>query len=117
MVYDRSEAHLVHLIRCHVAPGTHIMTDGWAAYQNLGSMGYTHSVVIHGDHFVSPDNPLIHTQTIEVTWCSLKRFIRAHETYKGTHYIEYICEYLFRRKFTNVFDGLLEVIQHNNHFY
>lgn len=111
VVYDRSEAHLTHLIRQHVLPGTHIMTDGWAAYANLSSMGYTHSVVIHDDNFISPDDNSVHTQKIEATWCSLKRFIRAHGTNKGAHYFEYICEYIFRRKFADVFNALLVVIR------
>ena len=67
MVYDRSEAHLTHLIRQHVAPGTHIITDGWAAYRNLSSCGYLHSVVIHEENFVSPADYQVHTQTIEAT--------------------------------------------------
>lgn len=112
MVYDRSEAHLTYLIRKHVALGTHIVTDGWAAYRNLSSMGYTHSVVIHGENFVSPSNPNVHTQTIEATWSSLKRFIRSRGTYKGPHYLEYICEYIFRRKHDDVFAALLETISH-----
>lgn len=111
LVYDRSEAHLTHIIRQHVAPGTRIMTDGWSAYRNLGSMGYLHNVVIHEDNFVAPDDPSIHTQRIEATWCSLKRFIRAHGTNKGSYYLEYICEYLFRRKHSDVFDALLRVIR------
>lgn len=111
LVYDRSEAHLTHWIRRHVAPGTHIITDGWAAYRNLSNMGYTHSVVIHEQNFISPENPQVHTQTIEATWCSLKRFIRAHGTNKGVHYLEYICEYVFRRKFSDVFEALLDVIR------
>jgi hypothetical protein len=114
LVYDRSEAHLTHLIMEHVAAGTHIMTDGWAAYQNLSSRGYSHSVVIHEDNFVSPTDLQVHTQTIEATWSSLKRFIRAHGTHKGSYYFEYICEYIFRRKFDDVFNALLDVI-HNKY--
>ena len=111
LVYDRSELHLTHLIQEHVAPGTHIMTDGWVAYRNLSSRGYTHSVVVHDDNFVSPADRQVHTQTIEATWSSLKRFIRSCGTHKGAYYMEYICEYVFRRKFPNVFDALLDVIR------
>ena len=111
VVYDRSEAHLTHLIREHVAIGTHIITDGWGAYRNLSTVGYRHSVVIHEDNFVSPANDAVHTQRIESTWCSLKRFLRSHGTNKGTHLLEYLCEYLFRRKFDDVFEKLLDVIR------
>jgi len=111
MVYNRSEEHLTSIIREHVLPGTHIVTDGWAAYRNLSSMGYFHSVVIHEENFVSPTDRAIHTQTIESTCSSLKRFIRARGTHKGNFYLEYICEYLFRRKNMDVFNALLDVIR------
>jgi IS1 family transposase len=111
MVYNRSEAHLTHLIRHHVRPGTHIMTDGWAAYRNLSTMGYMHSVVIHESNFVAPEDNNVHTQRIESTWSSMKRFIRSRGSNKGNYYLEYICEYIFRRKHSNVFDGLLNVIR------
>ena len=111
MVYDRSEAHLTHLVRKHVAPGTHIITDGWGAYRNLSNIGYLHSVIIHEENFVSPDNNSVHTQTIEATWSSLKRFVRSRGTNKSEFYLEYVCEYIFRRKFSDVFLALLDVIR------
>ena len=83
LVYNRSEPHLTHMIRQHVAPGTTIITDGWPAYRNLGSAGYTHRVVIHEENFVSPIDQHVHTQRIESTWSSLMRFIRRHGTNKG----------------------------------
>jgi IS1 family transposase len=111
MVYNRSEAHLTNLIRRHVAPGTHIITDGWAAYQNLSAAEYTHSVVIHEQNFVSPNDDQTHTQKIESTWSSLKRFIRSRGTNKGDCYLEYVCEYMFRRRHVDVFEGLLNAIR------
>lgn len=111
LVYDRSAPHLIHLIRQHVAPGTHIITDGWPAYISLSDYGYIHSVVIHNDNFVSPIDPDVHTQLIEATWGSLKRFIRSRGTYKGHHLLEYICEYVFRRRFRCVFEALLNTIR------
>jgi len=92
------------------------MTDGWAAYQNLSASGYTHSVIIHESNFVSPDDEQIHTQRIEATWSSLKKVIRARGTNKGGHYLEYICEYLFRRRHADVFEALLAVIRRKYSF-
>ena len=99
VVYDRSGDHLKFLIRRHVARGTHIITDGWGGYMGLSEMGYEHSVVIHERNFISPDNSDVHTQRIEATWCSLKRFVRSRGTNKSEFYVEYICEWIFRRKF------------------
>ena len=111
VVYNRSEPHLTHLIRQHVLPGTHIITDGWSAYHNLSSMGYLHSIVIHQQNFLSPEDPNTHTQTIESTWGSLKRFIRKNGTNKGPHLLEYICEYVFRRMNPDIFDAIIMLIK------
>lgn len=116
LVYNRSEIHLTHLIRCHVALDTHIITDGWAAYRNLSAMGYSHSVIIHEENFISPENSDIHTQTIEATWGSLKKFIRGRGTNKGCHYLEYICEYVFRRQFPDTFTEILRCIKEKYKF-
>lgn len=116
LVYNRCGDHLKHLIRQHVAPGTHIITDGWGGYVGLSELGYEHSVVIHEDNFVSPNDALVHTQRIEATWGSFKRFIRARGTNKGEFYTEYVCEWIFRRKFDNVFDELLAVIRRKHDF-
>ena len=115
-VHNRSGDHLKHLIREHIAQGTHIMSDGWGGYVGLSEMGYDHSVVIHDDNFVSPDNSNVHTQRIEATWSSLKRFIRARGTNKGAYYLEYVCEWIFRRKFEDVFAALLTVIRMKHAF-
>lgn len=111
LVYNRGAPLLLHLIQDHVAPGTTIMTDGWAAYSNLSSLGYNHKLVIHDENFVSPEDCDVHTQRIESTWSSLKRFLRSRGGNKGDHYLEYICEYVFRRKYPNVFDQILSVIR------
>src|SRR5271154_4939982 len=116
VVYNRSEVHLTQLIRQHVALGTHIITDGWAAYANLSSMGYRHSVVVHEENFISPEDDSIHTQRIEATWSSFKHFICSHGTNKGEYYLEYVCEYLFRWRFPAAFDALLNVIRHKYSF-
>lgn len=116
VVYNRSAPHLIHHITQHVAQGTHIITDGWPAYSRLNEYGYTHSIVIHEENFISPDDPTIHTQLIESTWCSLKRFIRSRGTHKGPHLLEYICEYVFRRKHSDVFGALIDVITNKYEF-
>ena len=110
-MYNRSGPHLLHLIRQHVAEGTHIITDGWAGYSGLSELGYRHSVVIHEQNFVSPEDDEVHTQRIEATWGSLKKFIRAHGNNRGEFLAEYICEYVFRRMFDDVFSALIHVIK------
>jgi len=67
--------------------------------------------VIHEDNFVAPNDPNVNTQLIETTWGSLKRFIRSRGTHKGPYIIEYTCEYIFKRKFSGVFDALMYTIR------
>jgi hypothetical protein len=74
-------------------------------------MGYRHSVVIHEQNFVAPEDRDVHTQRIESTWSSLKRFIRSRGGNKAPHYLEYIYEYLFRRQFDDVFSAMVDVIK------
>lgn len=116
LVYDRSAAHLIHHIRQRIAPGTHIVTDGWPAYARLSDHGYQHNVVIHEENFIAPSDRYVHTQTIESTWCSLKRFLRSRGSHKGPHLLEYLCEYMFRRKFPSTFEALLNTIRQNYDF-
>ncbi|GFR59291.1 hypothetical protein ElyMa_000051700 [Elysia marginata] len=67
-VPNRNRATLEPIIRQFILPGTHIISDGWAAYANTPNIGggiYTHEVIIHEDHFVDPDDDSAHTQNIE----------------------------------------------------
>ena len=44
-VEERTARALLSLIEAHVAPGTTIYSDGWAAYRQLSAHGYQHDVV------------------------------------------------------------------------
>jgi len=76
---DRSRAHLEPLIQQWVLPGTRIITDGWAAYRQLGNLpeGYTHDVVNHSIEFVNPIDRSINTQAIEGLWAHAKKPFKA----------------------------------------
>ena len=74
---ERRDANtLLPLIRQHIRAGTTIYSDGWAAYNTIGNqqnMNYTHDRVIHEYNFLNPQNPLIHTQSIENMWSQFKK--------------------------------------------
>ncbi|KAF0990047.1 hypothetical protein HZS_1012 [Henneguya salminicola] len=72
------------------------MSDGWKAYTQLNQYGYDHEVIIHSENFVHPDDPEIHTQTVENMWTVIKRFLRKHETNRSPHEFEYVAEFFFR---------------------
>jgi transposase-like protein len=54
-VQDRTVDTLTNVIRDWIEPGTTVISDCWAAYQDIGSHGYTHRTVNHSNSFVNPD--------------------------------------------------------------
>ncbi|GFR96552.1 hypothetical protein ElyMa_004454400 [Elysia marginata] len=80
-------------------PGTHIISDGWVAYAQIGDMDgdiYSHHVIIHDDHFVDPDDPEIHTNNVENMWMRTKRKLkRQFGTYRAL-FQSYLQEFQWR---------------------
>ena len=74
-VTRRDETTLRSIILDSVEPGTRIITDCWRGYLNIGQDGYWHATVNHSYNFVSPEDPLVHTQRVERLWRSIKNFI------------------------------------------
>ncbi|GFO22872.1 hypothetical protein PoB_004937700 [Plakobranchus ocellatus] len=75
-ISDSSAATLEPLIHHYILPGFHIVSDGWPAYTNIVQIGgriYLHSVDVHQQHFIDPDNPDIHTKPIENMWMRVKQ--------------------------------------------
>ena len=64
IVHNRGANELTPLIQRIVLPGTTIMSDRWAAYNQLYTLGYTHLSINHSDNFVDPATGP-HTQIIE----------------------------------------------------
>ena len=50
-VDKRNEETLMPIIERHVAVGSKIFTDGWAAYKSLNERGYEHFTVLHKYQF------------------------------------------------------------------
>ena len=90
----RDRATLIPLIKRHVAPGTLIITDCWAAYNSLEQEGFMHETVNHSQHFVDP-RTVAHTQQIESLWRALKRRmsrggVPKNEEAYGMHFGEFL---------------------------
>ena len=97
----RDRATLIPLIKRHVAPGTLIITDYWAAYNSLEQEGFMHATVNHSQHFVDPRTGA-HTQQIESLWRALKRRMSRGGVPKNEEaYGMYFGEFLWFRKNKN----------------
>ena len=73
-VPDRRAVTLKEAIVQYILPGTHIISDGWAAYaqiENINHGIYRHDVIVHHEHFVNPNDDAIHTQNVETFGCAL----------------------------------------------
>ena len=111
-VPDRTAATLEPIILDHILPGSHIVSDGWASYNNISNLRngiYTHSVVVHERHFVDPDDADIHTQNIENLWMRAKRKLKRQFGTSRILFPSYLKEFEFRCSVVgrNVFSSFL----------
>ena len=67
-VARRDRATLLPLIVQYIAPGTRIQSDEWASYDQIAAIpgqNYSYDTVNASQHFVDPNNPTVHTQSVE----------------------------------------------------
>jgi len=97
-VPDRSSHTLIPIIEAHVELGSHIMSDGWRSYRELrnSNMGYLHDFVNHSENFVAPEDPFVHTQTIEGLWTHAKKKLRRISGTNRSLFVSYIREFEWR---------------------
>ncbi|QQP39116.1 Putative LOC101846883, partial [Caligus rogercresseyi] len=114
-VEDRRENTLLTILQQYVAPGTTIMSDGWASYRRIPDLGMTHLTVIHSRNFVDPLSGA-HTQNIESLWSALKRFMRKMGVMNTSKefFPSYLAEFTWRRKCSesnlSIFQNILKLI-------
>ena len=98
-VPDRTAHTLQQKIQQYILPGTHIISDGSAAYADIPQIAggiYSHEVVVHERHFVSPNDDTVHTQNIQNTWMRAKRKLRRQFGTSRQLFPTYIHEFVFR---------------------
>lgn len=106
-VIHRTKGNIIPLIQKHVAQGGIIFSDRFSCYFNnrrnppqshLEPLGFTHLGINHSIHFVSEVNGLIHTNTIERTWRSLKRKFKTFKPRTQIH--PYISQFVLESRVT-----------------
>ena len=71
----RTKKALWPIIQANVLPQTTIFSDGWRAYRKLPTLGYKHAWVDHSKNFVDPQNPTLHTNSVEGLWGVIKKWL------------------------------------------
>ena len=118
-VPDRRAATLIPIIQQHILPGTHIISDGWAAYANIDQINggiYHHSVIRHEHHCVDPQDLDIHTQNVENMWMRAKRKLKRQFGTSRILFPSYLQEFMFRNRFRDVdslFNNLIVALSEN----
>jgi hypothetical protein len=82
----------VNVIREWIEPGTTVTSDCWAAYSDIGSIGYTHRTVNHSVSYVNSDTGA-HTNTVKAMWRTVKDFLRPYNRRADYHY--HLAHYMF----------------------
>ena len=109
-VGDRSSATLIPLIHQYVRPGSIIMSDQWAAYNQINPGTFPHYTVNHSENFVNPTNGA-HTQTVESGWGHIKKRLRNSMTTNPDFLDTYLAEHCWRKKFgSNGFKNIISEI-------
>lgn len=101
-VPNRRADTLAACIEQHILPGSHIVSDGWAAYANIERIQngiYQHSVVVHQHNFVNPDDDSVHTQNIENLWMRAKRKLKRQFGTSRALFPSYLHEFVYRNCF------------------
>lgn len=106
VVHDRTTITLSNVFRTYIAPGTHIKTDGWAAYpsairrcNDTFAMNLSHDVVNHSEGFTNADGT--HTNTIENLWSHVRSSWRARHGVNRNRLEDFIAEFKFLKLFVS----------------
>jgi transposase-like protein len=85
-------------LEANVSPNAHLMTDQWRPHRSLGWNFADHSTVNHRRlEYVSRDNPLIHTNTVEGFFSVFKRGMKdVYQHCREKRLQRYVQEFSFR---------------------
>lgn len=95
----RDAATLLPIIQQWVFPNTTVWSDMWAAYNNLGQLGYQHGTVNHSLNFVDPVTGVC-TNRVEAMWQRSKsKFKAMHGPTNRAMIPDYLAEFMWAQRF------------------
>ena len=99
IVQRRDAATLLPIIQAHVAPGTVIHSDEWAAYNRVAALPNvgSHSVVNHTYNFVHPTTGT-HTQNVESYWNRIKTKLKRMKGCTANQLPSYLDEFMWKER-------------------
>ncbi len=100
-VARRDRATLLPLIRQYIRPGTRILSDDWASYAQIAAIpgqNYSHDAVNHSQNWVDPQDPTVHTQTVEGMWSHVKRYLRQKYGTNKVQFTSHLHTWVFRNR-------------------
>jgi len=98
-VPDRSAATLESRILQHILPGTHIISDGWAAHCNLKDIGhgiYQDSFVRYMNFRIMCINEIVFMNDIENLWMRAKRKLHRQFGTSRELFPSYLTQFQYR---------------------
>ena len=110
IVNTQDSATLLPIINNHVAPGTIIHSDEWAAYNRIGNLPNvgSHSTVNHSVMFVDTTTGT-HTQNVESYWNRCKTKLKRMKGCIEHQILSYLDEFMWRER-----HGTSQVMVFNN---
>ena len=112
IVPRRDAPTLLPIIDAHVAPGTTVWSDEWAAYRRVQGLPNVngHATVNHSIQFVDQQTG-VHTQAIESYWnrvkIKLKRMRGCHEEQLPSYLDEFVYRERFGGRSQQMFDTII----------
>ena len=98
VVAQRDAATLLPIIQCHVAPGSIIWSDLWAAYRNIALLPNvaSHSTVNHSVEFEAASRT--RTQNVECYWSRVKKKLKRMKGCARDEVPGYLDEFMWRER-------------------
>lgn len=118
-VPNRTTQTLIPIIQRWILPGTTIISDQWAAYNTLPTLGYLHFTVNHTQNFVDPQTGAT-TNHVEAFWSRIKRRLKYISSSQGdmkwSHLDEACYKHWYGFKSNNIWEFMELYLQHLREF-